>query len=91
MEQTSAKLVNDAIRAMIYEVSVNPKPGLVDPVSSGPHPDMDVFLFIDSALSLHHYFEQSVDLGMNFTATDLTLMFKNCELLGLKPKRRCLR
>jgi hypothetical protein len=27
MEQTSAKLVNDAIRAMIYEVSVNPKPG----------------------------------------------------------------
>ena len=50
MEQTSAKLVNDAIRAMIYEVSVNPKPGLVDPVSSGPHPDMDVFLFIDSAL-----------------------------------------
>ena len=57
MEQTSAKLVNDAIRAMIYEVSVNPKPGLVDPVSSGPHPDMYVFLFIDSALSLHHYFE----------------------------------
>ena len=51
MEQTSAKLVNDALRAMIYEVSVNPKPGLVDPVSSGPHPDMDVFLFIDSALS----------------------------------------
>ena len=48
MEQTSAKLVNDAIRAMIYEVSVNPKPGLVDPVSPGPHPDMDVFLFIAS-------------------------------------------
>ena len=87
MEQTSAKLVNDAIRAMIYEVSVNPKPGLVDPVSSGPHPDMDVFLFIDSALSLHHYFEQSVDLGMNFTATDLTLMFKKLRTFGIEAEK----
>lgn len=87
MEQTSAKLVNDAIRAMIYEVSVNPKPGLVDPVSSGPHPDMDVFLFIDSALSLHHYFEQSVDLGMNFTATDLTLMFKKLRIFGIEAEK----
>lgn len=87
MEQTSAKLVNDAIRAMIYEVSVNPKPGLVDPVSSGPHPDMDVFFFIDSALSLHHYFEQSVDLGMNFTATDLTLMFKKLRTFGIEAEK----
>lgn len=87
MEQTSAKLVNDAIRAMIYEVSVNPKPGLVDPMSSGPHPDMDVFLFIDSALSLHHYFEQSVDLGMNFTATDLTLMFKKLRTFGIEAEK----
>ena len=87
MEQTSTKLVNDALRAMIYEVSVNPKPGLVDPVSSGPHPDMDVFLFIDSASSLHHYFEQSVDLGMSFAATDLTLMFKKLRTLGIEAEK----
>lgn len=87
MEQTSAKLVNDAIRAMIYEVSVNPKPGLVDPVSSGPHPDMDVFLFIDSALSLHHYFEQSVDLGMSFDQDDLTLMFKRLRTFGIEAEK----
>lgn len=49
------ELARLATRALIYEVSVNPKPGLVDPVSSGPHPDMSVFTFIDSSLSLQPY------------------------------------
>ncbi|MDN6355518.1 MAG: triphosphoribosyl-dephospho-CoA synthase, partial [Lactiplantibacillus plantarum] len=40
-------IVNHALRALLYEVTVNPKPGLVDPLSAGPHPDMNAFMFID--------------------------------------------
>lgn len=57
------KLVQTAQRALLYEVSVNPKPGLVDPVSAGAHPDMNVFMFIDSATSLLTYFEQCAEAG----------------------------
>ena len=36
-------------RALLYEVSVTPKPGLVDRQNSGSHQDMDFYTFLDSA------------------------------------------
>lgn len=87
MDQAGIKLVNDAIRSMVYEVSVNPKPGLVDPVSPGPHPDMDVFMFIDSALSLRQYFAQSVELGTSFDQADLTKMFAQLRQYGIEAEK----
>ncbi|MEK1378650.1 hypothetical protein HCZ00_02065 [Limosilactobacillus fermentum] len=44
---------------MLSEVVTWPKPGLVDPVEHGAHPDMDVFTFIKSATSLRPYFYQA--------------------------------
>ncbi|MDR1049670.1 MAG: triphosphoribosyl-dephospho-CoA synthase, partial [Deltaproteobacteria bacterium] len=41
-----------ATRAMIYEVSCFPAPGLVSPVSQGAHRDMSHHAFIDSACAL---------------------------------------
>ena len=32
-----------AVRALLYEVTTTPKPGLVDRRNSGSHKDMDVF------------------------------------------------
>lgn len=58
-----------ATRALLYEVSVNPKPGLVDPVSSGPHPDMSVFTFIDSSLSLQSYLTVCAQAGSGWVGT----------------------
>ena len=46
------EIAQNAEKALLYEVVTNPKPGLVDPVDNGPHPDMDVYLFINSSLSL---------------------------------------
>ena len=45
-----------ATRALLYEVSVTPKPGLVDRLGNGAHSDMDFFTFIDSATTLSPYF-----------------------------------
>jgi len=79
-ETQKTTLVSDALRALLYEVSVNPKPGLVDPVSSGPHPDMDVFTFIDSAVSLRQYFDRCATHGANFQGDNLHDLF-----LGIRP------
>lgn len=47
-----------SMQALLYEVSVTPKPGLVDRNNTGAHQDMDIFTFEASAVSLNHYFEQ---------------------------------
>lgn len=83
-------LVADALKSLLYEVSVQPKPGLVDPVSSGPHPDMDVFTFIDSALSLTEYFTACSQLGNQFTKNDLTQLFVQLRRWGLKAEQSML-
>lgn len=41
-----------ALRALMTEVCITPKPGLVDRNNSGSHRDMDIFSFIDSGASL---------------------------------------
>lgn len=82
-------LAQDATKALLYEVSVNPKPGLVDPISSGPHPDMDVFTFIDSALALQKYFQQVANLAINFEKT-LPEMFIELRELGKEAEKTML-
>lgn len=52
-----------AVRAMLYEVSAAPKPGLVDRFGSNAHKDMDVFTFIDSSTTLMPYFKNCFYLG----------------------------
>ncbi len=53
-----------AIRALLYEVSVTPKPGLVDRAHNGAHEDMNFFTFLDSACGLLPYFRACVGIGM---------------------------
>ena len=52
-----------AVRALLYEVTTTPKPGLVDRRNSGSHKDMDVFTFMDSAAALYPYFEACARTG----------------------------
>lgn len=53
-----------ALRALLYEVSVSPKPGLVDRRNTGAHRDMDFFSFVDSALVLRPYFRECAMEGL---------------------------
>ncbi|MBF4695291.1 triphosphoribosyl-dephospho-CoA synthase [Fusibacter ferrireducens] len=51
-----------AVKALLYEVSATPKPGLVDRANNGAHRDMDFYTFIDSSVGLGQYFSEIVHL-----------------------------
>lgn len=53
-----------AVQALVDEVDLTPKPGLVDRRSAGAHRDMDRPLFYRSARSLLPYFRRAVELGL---------------------------
>jgi len=52
-----------ACQALLYEVAVTPKPGLVDRANNGSHTDMDFFTFQASAAALWPYFAQCARIG----------------------------
>ncbi|KRM58058.1 triphosphoribosyl-dephospho-CoA synthase CitG [Secundilactobacillus malefermentans] len=87
VETSYNQIVSDALRSLLYEVSVHPKPGLVDPISPGPHPDMTVFTFIDSSVSLRNYFAACVKEGQVFTGSDLKALFKNIRPIGVEAEK----
>ncbi|KRK48747.1 triphosphoribosyl-dephospho-CoA synthase [Secundilactobacillus kimchicus JCM 15530] len=87
MKAKQNKIVTNAVRALLYEVSVQPKPGLVDPVSSGPHPDMDVFTFLDSSVSLTAYFKACVQTAWSFNdEATLPTLFEQIRPLGIQAE-----
>ena len=63
LSQYARQVERAALRAMLYEVSVTPKPGLVDRGNCGAHQDMDFFTFVDSAAAIAPYFGELCRLG----------------------------
>ncbi len=66
---TSDEIGRTAASALLEEVSVYPKPGLVTPYDSGAHTDMDAALFRVSARTLQPYFEASAQKGAAWQQT----------------------
>ncbi len=62
MEEQKKRMCHELARlvenALIDEVELAPKPGLVDPFNTGAHTDMDHQLFLLSAKTLTPYFEE---------------------------------
>ncbi|RMC42678.1 triphosphoribosyl-dephospho-CoA synthase [Lactobacillus sp. ESL0233] len=83
-------ITQNALRALLYEVTTLPKPGLVDPANPGPHPDMNIYTFIDSSLSLEHYFNKATQIGQTFTGADLPAMFTQLRQEGLLAEEEML-
>ncbi len=52
-----------ALRALLEEAAVDPKPGLVTPSSRGAHEDMDHFTFLAGAAALAPWFSEAAVLG----------------------------
>lgn len=69
-------------RAMLYEVSVTPKPGLVDRWNNGAHRDMDFFTFIDSAAALAPWFRRLYLLGFHCAPLSDEALFERAGALG---------
>lgn len=63
MNKKIKQLTQYAHKAILYEVVLSPKPGLVDRLNTGSHHDMDIFTFMDAINALMPYFYQYLMLG----------------------------
>lgn len=79
-------LASAAVAAMRDELKAYPKPGLVSPVDSGAHADMDFDLMCRSADSLRRPFASLASAGRRGRSFDGTLA-----PLGVEAERRMLR
>jgi triphosphoribosyl-dephospho-CoA synthase len=59
----SAALADHAVRALIEEAVLTPKPGAVDAKDNGSHDDMNLAMLVASAHSLRHAFTELAELG----------------------------
>lgn len=74
-----------AQQSLLTEVSLAPKPGLVDPVSNGAHADMDYPLFLTSIEALTPFLQRYVQIGQQ--ATELTALFDELRRVGAQGER----
>ena len=79
-----------SVRALLYEVTTTPKPGLVDRRNSGSHKDMDVFTFMDSAAALYPYFEACARMGRGTAERPASETFEALRPLGCEAEGEML-
>ncbi len=86
IEIFAEKIACAAQRALLYEVCVSPKPGLVDRFNNGSHRDMDIFSFLDSACALMPYFRRCVELGIENAEIATGELFQLLRLPGMEAE-----
>jgi len=86
-EELANYIASLAQRAILYEVSTTPKPGLVDRDNSGSHKDMDFFTFMASSSVLYRGFFACALEGLCFEAVDNTELLKKIRSHGLKCEK----
>ncbi|SHI81177.1 triphosphoribosyl-dephospho-CoA synthase [Dethiosulfatibacter aminovorans DSM 17477] len=77
------KISKAAVKALLYEVNVSPKPGLVDRFNTGAHKDMDIFTFIESALALEGYFYDCCRITLENHELDFPDLFRLLKKRGI--------
>lgn len=75
------------MRAILYEVSVTPKPGLVDCNNSGAHNDMDYFTFMASAAALSQGLHRIADLAGDWRTDSLRALFDSIRPIGMDMEK----
>lgn len=90
IEKMPMKIAKLALKSMLYEVNISPKPGLVDSLDSGSHDDMDIFTFIDSSISLYPFMLECSQLGYDFKGEDPKELFQSLRKLGVKAEKDML-
>ena len=76
-----------ATRALLYEVSVTPKPGLVDRANAGSHRDMDFFTFLDSSAALSPWFREFFCIGWDSAGQTASALFSRLRFAGKQAER----
>ncbi|PWC84121.1 triphosphoribosyl-dephospho-CoA synthase [Azospirillum sp. TSH100] len=80
----AAMVGRTAVRALYAELALHPKPGLVSPLDSGSHDDMDMGTFLRSLFALRGYFRTIAAAGA--AGED----FATLRDLGIAAERRML-
>ena len=83
------RIAKIAVASLKKEVSLAPKPGLVDKYDTGAHDDMDYALFLKSADALYDYFYQTAMLSYQ-SKKPLPKLFKSVRKLGLAAENEML-
>ncbi len=83
-EKIAKKLSSLAEQSILAEISLTPKPGLVDQHSSGSHKDMNYQTFVDSTAAISSWFEELVHEGFTFQDHDLTKALPRLRNIGLQ-------
>ena len=73
-----------ALKALLYEISLTPKPGLVDKFSNGSHADMNFLTFLDSSSAISPWFGELVQEGFSFGKEDDSMALPIIRRIGLK-------
>ena len=82
-ERIIKKLSSLGEQAILAEISLSPKPGLVDQLSSGSHSDMNYQTFVDSTSAISPRFEELVSEGFEFQDEDLSKALPPLRNIGL--------
>jgi holo-ACP synthase / triphosphoribosyl-dephospho-CoA synthase len=82
--RTCKQLAELALKAILYEISVSPKPGLVGRFEQGAHRDMDYFTFLRSTSVIAGHFEELALSGYTFQKDDLHEALPAIREIGLK-------
>lgn len=64
-------IADAAVQSLLEEVSLTPKPGLVDRRNNGSHKDMDLSIFIASAHALRSYYRECFTIGTQMPQNDI--------------------
>lgn len=75
------------IKSLLYEISLTPKPGLVDFADSGIHTDMNYYTFINSTSTLTSYFNDIINLAVTDKNADLKTALPQIRFIGIKAER----
>ena len=78
---------SNATRALLYEVSATPKPGLVDRNNTGSHGDMDYFTFLDSSAALAPWFREMYCIGWDCAQESAETLFDRLRYAGIQAER----
>lgn len=87
-EELAHHIASLAQRAILYEVSTTPKPGLVDRDNPGAHRDMDFFTFMASSSVLYKGFYDCTLEGLNFHGDDSTKLLDRVRQPGIQCEKR---
>lgn len=85
-EKISEILGDLALKAMILEVSAAPSFGLVSPLTSGSHKDMDYYTFLESSFTIKPYLKKMANFG--YSSFPLELIFKKIRKVGIEAEKK---